>query len=222
MTKKIYFSGQQDLNTNPNIPSPFHPYICTASYSFENMLSFVVLAVLFASANAFSASRISRGQMTMDLVGVSAPLGFFDPLGFSKTDAATLAKYRDSELKHGRTAMLAVLGWLTQEKFHPLYDGKLSGNPLKAFLEVPPLGFVQIVILGGLLEYTFTEVSKTNNYKTGDFYGITNRLPDPNDPSWVDFQTRELNNGRLAMFAIVGEIAHAAITGKGALEQWGL
>lgn len=71
-------------------------------------------------------------SMKVDLVGSSAPLGFFDPLGFTKgADAATLTKYRESELKHGRTAMLAVLGWLTQERFHPLYDGKLSGNPLK-------------------------------------------------------------------------------------------
>eukprot|EP01031_Cornospumella_fuschlensis_P010884 gene10884-13314_t len=42
--------------------------------------------------------------MKVDMVGSSAPLGFFDPLGFSKTDAATLRKYRESELKHGRVA----------------------------------------------------------------------------------------------------------------------
>ena len=111
---------------------------------------------------------------------------------------------------------------MTQEKFHPLYDGKLSGNPLKAFGEVPPLGFVQIIAFIGLLEYTFTEVSKKNDFAVGDFYGIGSRIPDKNDPSWVDFQTRELNNGRLAMFAILGEITHAAITGKGALEQIGI
>jgi hypothetical protein len=149
--------------------------------------------------------------MKIDLVGSSAPLGFFDPLGFSKTDAATLAKYRESELKHGRTAMLAVLGWLAQEKWHPLYDGKLSGNPLKAFLETPPLAFVQIVAFGGLIEYVFESSKKKNaNYVPGNYYGIN---ADPADPSWVDFQTRELNNGRLAMFAIIGEIAHAALTG---------
>ncbi len=51
----------------------------------------------------------TAGRMTMkiDLVGSSAPLGFFDPLGFSKkADAATLAKFRESELKHGRVAMV--------------------------------------------------------------------------------------------------------------------
>lgn len=187
----------------------------------------VLIIFFFFSVSAFAMSKASiRNQMSMkvDLVGSSAPLGFFDPLGFSKTDVATLKKYRESELKHGRVAMLAVLGWLTQERFHPLYDGKLSGNPLKAFLEVPPLGFVQIIVLGGVLEYVFNEVAKGqgDDYVPGDFYGITARIPKADDASWVDFQTRELNNGRLAMFAILGEITHAALTGKGAFEMMGI
>ena len=158
--------------------------------------------------------------MKVDLIGSSAPLGFFDPLGFTKgADAATLAKYRDSELKHGRVAMLAVLGWLTQEKFHPLYDGKLDANPLKAFTEVPALAWAQIFALCGIIEYAFTSSAKLPGYKAGSFYGLS---ADPSDPSWVDFQTRELNNGRLAMFAIIGEIAHSYITGKGAWAGIGL
>lgn len=115
-----------------------------------------------------------------------------------------------------------MFGWLTQERFHPLYDGKLSGNPLKALYEVPAAGWVQIVIVAGLLELIFTSSSKLSNYKAGDFFGINDRIVDANDASWVDFQTRELNNGRLAMFAILGEITHAAITGKGAFEQIGI
>ncbi|KAJ1429338.1 chlorophyll a/b-binding protein domain-containing protein [Ochromonadaceae sp. CCMP2298] len=189
------------------------------------MFKTVVAALVCACVSAFTSTRMpSRAQMSMkiDLAGSSAPLGFFDPLGFSKTDAATIAKYRDSELKHGRVAMLAVLGWLTQEKFHPLYDGKLSGNPLKAFSEVPPLGFVQIVIFIGLLEYTFAAAAKGKGYIPGDFYGISARIANKDDKAWVGFQTRELNNGRLAMFGILGEITHAAITGKGALEQLGI
>lgn len=48
------------------------------------------------------------------MVGASAPLGFFDPMGFSKGPEERLNEYRESELKHGRTAMLAVVGFLTQ------------------------------------------------------------------------------------------------------------
>lgn len=36
--------------------------------------------------------------------------------------------------------MLAVVGWFSQEIWHPLYDGKLSANPLKAITEVPAAG----------------------------------------------------------------------------------
>lgn len=191
------------------------------------MMALVLFSLLvLGSTSAFmmskSTSVANRLNMKIDLVGASAPLGFFDPLGFSKADAATLFKYRESELKHGRVAMLAVLGWLTQEHFHPLYDGKLSGNPLKALYEVPPLAFVQIVAFTGFLEYLFTLTSKEKGSYPGDYYGLTGEFRAKEDPSWIDFQTRELNNGRLAMFAIVGEIAHAAITGKGALEQIGL
>lgn len=172
--------------------------------------------MLLYSTNAFVATR---GQMSMKMAGVSAPLGFFDPLGFSKTDAKTMAKYRDSELKHGRVAMLAVFGWLTQERFHPFYDGKLSGNPLKAAFEAPTLAYVQIFAFCGFLEWVLSSASKKEGYVPGDFYGISSRISDKDDESWVGFQTRELNNGRLAMFAILGEIVHAQISDKGAFEQ---
>eukprot|EP01039_Chlorochromonas_danica_P004325 gene4325-4746_t len=81
---------------------------------------------------------------------------------------------------------------------------------------------MKIVIFCGFVEWLFAQVTKDNkDYVPGDYYGITNRIQDKNDPWWISMQTRELNNGRLAMFAIVGEIAHAALTGKGALEQIG-
>lgn len=160
--------------------------------------------------------------MKLDLVGACPPLGYFDPLGFSKTDDATLFKYREAELKHGRVAMLAVFGWLTQEHFHPLYDGKLSSNPLKAAFEVPPLGVVQIIAFTGLVEFFFELTKQEKDSFPGDYYGMTGEFRAEKDPSWIDFQNRELNNGRLAMFAILGEVTHAALTGKGALEQIGL
>ncbi len=48
--------------------------------------------------------------------GEVAPTGYFDPLGLSNgKDAATLKQWRQAELKHGRVAMLAAVGLLTQE-----------------------------------------------------------------------------------------------------------
>lgn len=186
---------------------------------------FLFIAALMASASAFTTvpARRTTTSLSMnsmkDLPGISAPLGFFDPLGFStKADEATIAKYRESELKHGRVAMLAVLGILTQERFHPFYSGKLSGDPLTAFGQTPPIGFVQIIAFIGLLEYTFAMAAKSKGYVAGDYYGISARIPDKDVEAWKGFQTRELNNGRAAMFGIMGELAHSGLTGKGPIQ----
>ena len=111
-----------------------------------------LLRPLFPSrASAFVAPRAARASASAlsmsakDMVGVQLPLfSVFDPLGFSNTDEKTLSKYRESELKHGRVAMMAVLGVLTQDRFHPLYDGANSGNPLKAIEGVPISGWTQV------------------------------------------------------------------------------
>jgi len=190
------------------------------------MFRFIFALLLAAQAAAFapSAARRTVPRSSIDMydaskmVGVSAPLGFWDPLGFAaKADEATMMKYREAELKHGRVAMIAVLGYLSQENWHPFYDGKLSGNPLQALWDMPPAGAVQIIAFIGLLEYTFDAVAKESGNPVGDFYGISNRISDKDAPAWVDFQTRELNNGRLAMFGIMGELAHSAINGQGAI-----
>merc|ERR1712118_167135 len=62
-----------------------------------------------------------------DMSGVTGPLGFFDPLGFS-TDCSVgkLLFYREVELKHGRVGMLAALGILVGEQFHPLFGGDID------------------------------------------------------------------------------------------------
>ena len=41
-----------------------------------------------------------------DFIGITQPVGFFDPAGLSKgKDDETIAYYRAAELKHGRVAM---------------------------------------------------------------------------------------------------------------------
>lgn len=62
-------------------------------------------------------SSSALSMAAQDMVGASAPLGFFDPMGFSKGPEERLNEYRESELKHGRTAMLAVVGFLTQVSY---------------------------------------------------------------------------------------------------------
>jgi len=70
---------------------------------------------LFGSAAAFAPSASTKkstslNAFTVDQIpGALPPVGIFDPLGFAeKADEATLKRYREAELTHGRVAMLAV------------------------------------------------------------------------------------------------------------------
>merc|ERR1719159_1390252 len=51
-------------------------------------------------------------------VGAIAPLGYFDPVGFTKMgDEAGFRKLREQEIKHGRVAMMASIGLVDQHYF---------------------------------------------------------------------------------------------------------
>jgi hypothetical protein len=150
------------------------------------------------------------------LVGDCAPLGYFDPLGFAK-DASpeTMKKFREAELKHGRVAMLASWGMITADVFHPLFGGKLSSNPLLAITQVPKLGLLQIVLFIGFMEVLGILNSRRPDYEPGNFLGTSQW---ETTETWDNYQLRELNNGRLAMFGSIGMLTHAYITGLGPLE----
>merc|ERR1711959_96554 len=72
------------------------------------------------------------------LAGVTAPMNYFDPLGFATTvSAGKFLFYREVELKHGRVAMLAALGILVGENFHPLFGGDIDVPSAFAFQQTP-------------------------------------------------------------------------------------
>lgn len=79
----------------------------------------VIIASLVASAAAFAPAQLGRGSSAVSLdisgeLGAQAPLGAFDPLGIMDGgDQAQFDLYRETEIVHGRVAMLAVVGYLT-------------------------------------------------------------------------------------------------------------
>merc|ERR1719149_537143 len=87
------------------------------------------------------------------LPGISPPLGFFDPAGFCASSngaegAATEGKvrfYREVELKHGRVAMLAALGFPIAEQFHPLFATD-DAPSFSAFQQTPLQTFWPVVV----------------------------------------------------------------------------
>lgn len=149
-------------------------------------------------------------------IGVTEPLGYFDPLGFcANNDVAEFRKFRTAELKHGRVAMMGALGAVVQHyvKF-PGFEKVPAG--LDAINTAPgSYGTIALFLVAGVLELgVWTE---SPDKEPGNF----------GDPAGLGFYTeemrnRELNNGRAAMFAVIGIIAAELLTGKDAIEQLGL
>lgn len=132
-------------------------------------------------------------------------MGFFDPLGFSngKSDEIMMA-YRESELKHGRVAMAACLGWyITASGVHPAFNSELSSDPLEASQQLPFVGWLQFIFGCGAVEWIAEKIKERPGYVPGDILGASYWV-DNSDEGWVDYQNKEINNGRLAMVAIAG------------------
>ena len=50
-------------------------------------------------------------------LGVQAPVGFWDPAGFTADGSVEdFKRRRQTELKHGRISMLATMGYITPER----------------------------------------------------------------------------------------------------------
>merc|ERR1719410_2049778 len=88
-------------------------------------------------------------------LGVQPPVGFWDPVGFTKDgDAADFRRRRTTEIKHGRISMLATMGYITPE-LTGKFPGSLSPsggvsfadvpNGLAAISKVPGAGWAQII-----------------------------------------------------------------------------
>merc|ERR1719443_2260604 len=85
------------------------------------------------STNAQAEVKSKAGKESL-LAGITAPAGYFDPLGLATTvTAGKLLFYREVELKHGRVAMLAALGMVVGEQFHPLFGGDINVPAYIAF-----------------------------------------------------------------------------------------
>mmetsp|Transcript_28232 Transcript_28232/g.52987 ORF Transcript_28232/g.52987 Transcript_28232/m.52987 type:complete len:233 (-) Transcript_28232:101-799(-) len=161
-----------------------------------------------------------------DMAGVSAPLGFFDPFGYSIGISEGKARfYREVEVKHGRVAMLAALGFLVGEQFHPLFGGDIDVPSYLAFQQTPLQTFWPAVVVAiSILEVfsVFTFVSPAggepwairSDHEPGNLGFDPLGLKPAGAEELKEMQTKELNNGRLAMLAAAGMIAQEFVSGK--------
>jgi Chlorophyll A-B binding protein len=184
-----------------------------------------ILAALIASASAFAPTQQSSSSSSVlsaafdKEIGSQAPLGFFDPLGVvADGDQAKFDRLRYVEIKHGRIAMMAVVGYLTTMA-GIRFPGEISYSGLK-FADIPA-GFKALtaVPLGGMAQIIgfifwaecifMKDVNGTGEFP-GDFRNGAI------DFGWdrIDEATKtkkraiELNQGRAAQMGILGLMVH--------------
>lgn len=182
-----------------------------------------ILASLVAGTSAFApaartATSSTQLQAFEDDYGAMLPLGFFDPLGLvADGDQAKFDRLRHTELKHGRIAMLAIVGYLSgvAGNHFPGYlaDGlKFEDVPpgIAGLETVPYGGKAQIFIFIGLLEVFFMrDVTGTGEF-LGDYRNgfIDFGWDTFDDETKLRKRTIELNNGRAAMMGILALMVH--------------
>ena len=215
----------------------------------KEIMKFIASTIaLAASAAAFTplksqGSKVATANQafTVDQIpGALEPTGIWDPLGFAeRADEATLKRYREAELTHGRVGMLAFAGFLVGEHVEgstPLFDATITGPAITHLSQTPPAFFAILAAAIGALEWErarigwvepenvkFDQPGKLRDSYIPGNLGFDPLGLKPEDPAEFEkMQNYELQNGRLGMLAAAGMIAQEMVDGKGIYEHWGL
>jgi len=150
----------------------------------------------------------------------------FDPAGFlDGKSEVEVNRYRECELTHGRVGMLASLGFLVQEKFHPLFSGD-GGPAIDQIPQLPPWLWAVMTVGIGFCEFQrisigFSPLDDATkkapsalkpDYIPGDLGFDPLGLQPPDAAEMRTMQEKELAHGRLAMIAAAGFLAQEAVT----------
>jgi len=207
-------------------------------------MKFILASSLIASASALSIFgnkapvAETPGFAIETIPGALEPMGLFDPLGFAaKADEGTLKRYREAELAHGRVAMLASVGFLVGEAVESktfLFNGEVTGPAITHLAQVNPVFWI---ILGAGIAKAETERAEIGwvepkdvpfdkpgvlreTYIPGNLGFDPLGLKPTDEAEFAVMQTKELQNGRLAMLAAAGFLAQELVDGKGILEHF--
>lgn len=189
----------------------------------------VIFASLLSGAAAFSTTskKVSTTALRAESpykseLGAVAPLGYFDPIGFGASlTPERFEQVRFVELKHGRVAMLAVVGYLTTYagiRFPGAEDVPAGFAALGA---IPSMVWVQMIATWAMMEAAnrdrtgqegINPAYKGSEFK-GDFRnGLLDFGWDKQSDKWKTAKrTTELNQGRAAMMGITGLMVHDAM-----------
>jgi hypothetical protein len=207
-----------------------NPFIIQVEILFhlKNLFCYLASAGL-TSAFMAPAPRMqrTRGVARMsfeDEPGVTAPLGYWDPLGFSADgDVEKFNKYRANEIKHGRIAMLAMLHTLVTGLGVKLPGLVAAGDGIPASMPAginaitsgawAAQGWAQVLLFCSALEVL---APQKEDKIPGDVQPDTSafaKLDDKSEEDALAYQNKEINNGRLAMVSWLGVVVGSALTG---------
>lgn len=162
----------------------------------------------------------------------------FDPFGLSKKPQ-DFDRYQAYELIHARWAMLGAAGFVLPEAFNKFgavcgpeavwwKTGALllEGDTLKYFGATIPLNLAaaviaEIVLVGGAEYYRSTNKSPLGSdldrLHPGGAFDPLGLAKDPDQ--FALLKVKEIKNGRLAMFSMLGFFIQAYVTGEGPVEN---
>lgn len=179
-----------------------------------------ILATLVATAAAFAPAKQAAQTTSLsgafdNEIGAQIPLGFFDPLGLVQDgDKANFDRLREVEIRHGRCAMLAVVGWLTTAAGVRLPGMESVGAGFKALdmsgLSTEVKGVLPLT-LGTVFFLTVAMQDQEGNAEfPGDYRnGFIDFGWDNQSAAWKERKRAiELNNGRAAQMGILGIMVH--------------
>lgn len=130
----------------------------------------------------------------------------FDPLQLSDIQE-DLVYSRAAELKHGRIAMLATVGFVVEEYIRLPGDAYSNPDPIGA---IKTAGFgpnIQIFLGIAIVELITLKNSYGDDGEPGDFGWDPAQLLSNKTPEQIkDFKYSEIINGRLAMMGFLGQL----------------
>ena len=123
-------------------------------------------------------------------------------------------------------AVLAAVGFPLAEQFHPLFGGAIDVPSYIAFQQTPLQTFWPLVVLAIATIEVGSVFSFASPFAGGEPWAIRQdhqpgnlgwdplSLKPTDESAWTTMQTRELNNGRLAMIGMAGMLAQELVTGQ--------